>query len=166
MSERLELKLSDSFLIPTENPELELKVTVLNINEGMNEWLKEKCPELKEYMQYVDRVRKYSRETSLRDAVVKAVDECIQEGILRKFLTEQKAEVVKVSIYEFDEEREMKLIREDEREIGREEGIEEGKQKILLLSKMLLDANRIDDLKRATDDGAYLEELCREYSIT
>ncbi len=78
----------------------------------------------------------------------------------------QKAEVVKVSIYEYDEEREMKLIREDEREIGREEGIEEGKQKILLLSKMLLDANRIDDLKRATDDEAYLEELCREYSIS
>ena len=94
----------------------------------------------------------------------------------------QKAEVVKVSIYEFDEEREMRLIREDEREIGREEGIEigkasgieigkasgreEGKQKILLLSRMLLDADRIDDLKRATDDAAYLEELCREYSIT
>ena len=82
----------------------------------------------------------------------------------------QKAEVVKVSIYEFDEEREMRLIREDEREIGREEGkasgIKEGKQKILLLSKMLLDANRIDDLKRATDDEAYLEELCREYSIS
>ena len=74
----------------------------------------------------------------------------------------QKAEVVKVSIYEFDEEREMRLIREDEREIGREEG----KQKILLLSKMLLDDNRIDDLKRATDDEAYLEELCREYSIS
>ena len=66
-----------------------------------------------------------------------------------------------MSIYEFDEEREMRLIREDEREIGREEG----KQKILLLSKMLLDANRIDDLRRATDDKTYLEELCREYSI-
>ncbi len=70
-----------------------------------------------------------------------------------------------MSIYEFDEEREMRLIREDEREIGREEGREEGKQKILLLSKLLLDANRIDDLRRATDDKTYLEELCREYSI-
>lgn len=32
-----------------------LKVTVLNINEGMNEQLKEKCPDLKQYLQYVDR---------------------------------------------------------------------------------------------------------------
>ena len=110
----------------------------------------------------------------LKDAVERVVDECIKEGILREFLMEQKAEVVKVSIYEFDEEREMRLIREDEREIGREEGIEigeasgreEGKQTILTLSKILLNANRIDDLKRATDDEAYLEELCREYSIS
>ena len=169
MSERLELKLSDSFLIPTDKPELELKVTVLNINEGMNEQLKERCPDLKEYMQYVDRVRRYSEEMPLRDAVIRAVDECIQEGILRDFLMKQKAEVIKVSIYEFDEEREMRLIREDEREIGREEGIEIGRaserQNILALSKILLKSNRIDDLKRAADDEVYLEELCREYSI-
>ena len=169
MSERLELKLSDSFLIPTDKPELELKVTVLNINEGMNEQLKERCPDLKEYMQYVDRVRRYSEEMPLRDAVIRAVDECIQEGILRDFLMKQKAEVIKVSIYEFDEEREMRLIREDEREIGREEGIEIGRaserQNILALSKILLNSNRIDDLKRAADDEVYLEELCREYSI-
>ena len=33
-----------------------------------------------------------------------------------------------MSIYEFDEEREMELIRQDEREIGREEGREQGEQ--------------------------------------
>ncbi len=185
MSERLELKLSDSFLVPTDNPELELKVTVLNINEGMNEQLKEKCLDLKEYMQYVDRVRRYSREMPLHDAVVKAVDECIQEGILRDFLLEQKAEVVKVSIYEFDEEREMKLIREDEREIGREEGIEigkasgieigrasgreegrtEGERRITVLYKCLLDDERTEDLRRAFEDDTYRSILCKEYGI-
>lgn len=77
-----------------------------------------------------------------------------------------------MSIYEFDEEREMKLIREDEREIGREEGIEEGREegrikieRILRLNKVLLSDNRIDDLKRATDDEAYRQMLCEEYSI-
>lgn len=165
MPEQLELKLSDSFMIPTDSPKLELKVIVLNINEGMNEQLKGKCPDLKEYMQYVDKVRKYNKEMPLKDAVERAADECIREGILREFLMKQKAEVVKVSIYEFDEEREMRLIREDEREIGRESGREEGKQTILTLSKILLNADRIDDLKRATEDEAYLEELCQEYGI-
>ncbi len=185
MAERVELKLSDSFLVPTDNPELELKVTVLNINEGMNEQLKEKCPDLKEYMQYVNRVRRYGREMPLRDAVVKAVDECIQEGILSNFLMEQKAEVVKMSIYEFDEEREMRLIREDEREIGREEGIEigkasgieigrasgreegrtEGERRITVLYKCLLDDERTEDLRRAFEDDTYRSILCKEYGI-
>lgn len=80
------MKLSDNFLIPTDSPELELKVTVLNINDGMNEQLKRKCPELKQYMQYVDKVRNYNKELELKDAVMRAVDECIREGILRDFL--------------------------------------------------------------------------------
>mgnify|MGYP001080612725 CR=1 FL=1 len=77
-----------------------------------------------------------------------------------------------MSIYEFDEEREMRLIRADERELGREEGLELGRkegrlkvERILMLNKILLSGNRIDDLKRAVDDEAYLKALCEEYSI-
>lgn len=80
----------------------------------------------------------------------------------------QKGEVIKVSIYEFDEEREMRLIRADEREIGREEGIEIGKVENMRQKKafkILLDDNRIDDLKRAVEDETYLAALCEEYSI-
>ena len=77
-----------------------------------------------------------------------------------------------MSIYEFDEEREMRLIRADERELGREEGLELGRkegwlkvERILMLNKILLSGNRIDDLKRAVDDEAYPKALCEEYSI-
>ena len=64
----------------------------------MNEQLKEKCLDLKEYMQYVNKVRRYSVGMPLHDAVVKTVDECIRENILRDFLMEQKAKVIKMSI--------------------------------------------------------------------
>lgn len=157
LAERMELKLSDNFIIPTDNPALELRVTILNINDGMNEGLKEKCPALKQYMQYVNRVRKYSKEMNLKSAVTRAVDECIYEGILKDFLIKQKAEVIKMSIYEFDEEREMKLIRESEREFG--------EYRIRTLYKYLLSDNRIDDLKRATEDVLYCNALCEEYSL-
>ena len=165
MPEHMELKLSDSFLVPTDNPELELKVTVLNINNGMNERLKKKCPDLKQYMQYVDKVRSYSKEMTLKDAVVTAVDECIRDNILKDFLIKQKAEVIKMSIYEFDEEREMRLIREDEREIGQEIGMAFGEQRILMLYKILMEDDRPEDFKRAVDDKEYLEELCKEYDV-
>ena len=168
LPEQMEMKLSDSYLVQTDEPSLELKVKVLNINPGMNEELKERCPELKQYMQYVDKVRKYSKEMELKDAVIKAVEECIRKNILKDFLMEQKAEVVKMSIYEFDEEREMAIIRADERELGREEGLEEGRaesRRITVLYKCLLDDERIEDLRKAVEDDAYRSTLCGEYGI-
>ena len=53
------LKLSDLYQIPEKEPKLELQVLMLNINDGNNEELKESCQVLKEYMQYVNRVREY-----------------------------------------------------------------------------------------------------------
>ena len=119
--ERLEQKLSEAFEVKTDDPELELTVTILNINSGMNEELKSRCPVLKEYMLYVEKVRENRRSMPLEDAVRKAIDYCIGNGILRDFLSRQRAEVYKMSIYEYDEERELRLIRRDEREIGRQE---------------------------------------------
>lgn len=121
MPERQEIKLSEAFEVPSDNPELELRVQILNINPGMNEELKEKCSVLKEYMLYVEKVREYAKSMEFKEAVEKAVEYCIEHNILRDFLLRQRAEVIKMSIYEYDEEREMKLIRADEREIGREE---------------------------------------------
>ena len=57
---------------------LRIKQPDININTGMNEQIKEKCPALKQYMQYVDMVREYNKETSLKDAVIKSVDESCQ----------------------------------------------------------------------------------------
>ena len=66
---------------------------------------------LKEYAQYVAKVRKYvSKNISLEEAVTRAVDECIEEGILAEFLMKNKAEVIKVSIYEYDKEFEEEIV--------------------------------------------------------
>ena len=126
--ERMELKLSDLYQIAEPEPMLELKVIMLNINDGNNEDLKKSCKVLKEYMQYVNRVRKYvyEYEMKLEDAVERAVTECIRENILKDFLIENRAEVIAMSIFEFDEEREMKLISEEEYQSGLEDGIKKG----------------------------------------
>ena len=122
------LRLSEAFEVPTKDPELELKVTILNINPRMNEDLKEKCPVLKQYTQYVEQVRCNSMNMSLEQAVEEAIEYCIQHNILKEFLSKQKAEVIKMSIFEYDEEREIELIRRDEREIGKEIGKEIGQK--------------------------------------
>ena len=123
----MELRLSDAYENPVDEPDLELKVTMLNINAGHNEELMNSCHVLQEYARYVARVRKYVAEMPLDEAVERAVTECIREGILAEFLKKNHAEVVKVSIFEYDKEKEEKKLRKAEYEYGREQGREEGR---------------------------------------
>ena len=137
------LRLSEAFEVSTDDPELELKVTILNINPKMNEELKEKCPVLKQYTQYVEQVRYNSAGMPLEQAVETAIEYCIRHDILKDFLLKQRAEVVKMSIVEYDEEREIELIRRDEREIGKEMGIQEERQR----AQEELDKNRENTIR-------------------
>ena len=116
----MEHRLSDAYEIIRGEPALELKALVININEGHNQKLMESCQILKEYAQYVSKVRTYKKMLSLNEAVEKAVEECIQEGILREFLLKNKAEVVAMSIFEYDREWEEEILRKEEFEAGRE----------------------------------------------
>ncbi len=125
--ERKELYLSTAFEIPEEDPALELRVTQLNINPGYNEELLRKCPALFEYMEYVNCVRTYQTDgDTLRDAVSKAVDDCIRDDILKEFLLQNKAEVVKMTIFEYDEEQHKQTIYDEGYEEGYGSGYDSG----------------------------------------
>ena len=67
-----------------------------------------------------------SNELSLEEAVEKAVTECINENILRDFLSSNRAEVINMSIFEYDKELEKKKLRRAEFQAGMEAGIEQG----------------------------------------
>ena len=120
------LRLSDSFLKRTQHPELELKVRILNINYGKNRELMEKCKTLEGYSILVARIRAHAKELPLEKAVDRAVTECIRENILADFLTRQRAEVKAMSIFEYDEAKERKLLQESYLEEGIEIGMERG----------------------------------------
>lgn len=126
------LKLSDFYQKKVDEPELELKVHMLNINPGYNEKLLEQCKPLREYMQYVQKVRDYATKLSIEEAVNIAVDECIKEDVLEEFLTKFKQEAIQVSIFEYDEEGVIRLIRQDERAQGIQQGIRQGEKNMLL----------------------------------
>lgn len=120
--------LSEAYENLTREPNLELKVITLNINEGHNSKLMEQCQILKEYAQYVAKVREYAGNTDLDTAVEQAVNDCIQKGILAEFLRKNKSEVIAMSIFEYDKEEEERKLRKAEYEAGREEGIKEGRE--------------------------------------
>ena len=179
--ERQILKLSDAFQKKEEKVDLELKVLVLNINAGMNRQIMESCRTLKEYSIYVERVRKYQYRAvmPIEQAVEKAVTECICENILADFLKRQRAEVVVMSILEYNEEEEIKKIRASERrggyddgwnagnEVGKIEGKKEALLEILeekgevteLLTKKIQDQNDMTILK------SWIQKACMIDSV-
>ena len=120
--DRWENALSDAYETPDKEPRLVLKVLTLNMNEGHNKELMEQCQTLREYAKYVALVRKYKKEMKLDAAVKCAVDECIQSGILAEFLKKNRAEVIAVSIFEYDKEEEEKKLRKAEYEAGYDDG--------------------------------------------
>ena len=120
------MRLSDAYMIKEEEGSLEVKVVMLNINKGYNETLLNACETLKEYAEYVSRVRKNAKEMELEEAVEQAITECIREGILSEFLKKNRAEAKSVSIYEYDMEKHMRMERAEAREEGIKEGIEKG----------------------------------------
>ena len=125
VDDRVELRLSNAYEHLAGEPDLELKVLMLNVNEGHNKELMEQCQTLKEYAIYVARVRKYTSEMNLNDAVARAIDDCIKEGTLVEFLRKNRSEVKMVSILEYDKEWEEKKLRKAEYEAGKSEGIAE-----------------------------------------
>ena len=117
MTEQSVLRLSDAYESKSEL-DLELRIRFININPGYNEEIVEKSPTLYQYVKFVDIVRKYQKEMPFPEAVEKAIDECIKKGILAEFLRKNRAEVLRVSIFEYDEEKNKKLIDEFISEVG------------------------------------------------
>lgn len=169
--EQQTLCLSDAFEKRQEEPSLELSVTVYNINPGHNRELLEACRLLREYAQYVEHVRSYTEELPLSEAVEKAVDDCIRNGILTEFLSRNRAEAIEVSIFEYDEEKHMRSERKEWREIGREEGRSEGREEGRAeglkagfdMLKTLMEEGNTEEIKRALSDSDYQEQLCQKY---
>ena len=152
LSDFSEHRLSSAFENLSGEPKLELIVTVLNINEGHNALLMEHCKTLREYAQYVAKVRKYTADMSLNEAVECAVDECIKENILADFLRKNRAEVISMSIFEYDKEEEEKKLRKAEYEAGIQKGV-------LNTARHLLELNllSLENISRAT--GLSIDEL-------
>ena len=138
MPDRKELRLSDAFQQPTEQPDIEVVAHMLNINYGHNKELMERCRKLKEYSLFIDTIRNYLKKNkhwSNEQAISKAIDDCIQNNILRDILQKERLRVMASILSEFDEVGYKEMIRqeayEDAYEEGHEAGLEEGREQEL-----------------------------------
>lgn len=152
MDEEGELRLSDAFVKKQEIPNLEVIVKVKNINMGNSRELFEKCRPMRDYMIFVDKVRRYSQEQPLEDAVERTIRECMEEDVMADFLKRNRAEVVKMCLYEYDEER--------QREFDREEGREEGRDaERIEVARRMLKFHKLSYVEVAEFVGLTVEEV-------
>ena len=114
------IRLSDMFENYVNNPQIELKVRVININGDAA--ILDRCKSLRDYMTFVEKVRYKTdfENIDIRTAVMTAMDECMKDDILVDFFEEHRAEVIEVSIYDYDEEKVRKILAEEAKEEGRE----------------------------------------------
>ena len=115
--ERKILRLSEAF---GSEGDIEVIVTMLNINYGKNRELMEACEPLSEYAWLVETIRKNQRTMrNLETAIDAAIDEMPDEFVIKRFLLMNKAEVKGMFLTEYDQEKVLaQAVNEDRRRVA------------------------------------------------
>jgi predicted transposase/invertase (TIGR01784 family) len=126
------IHLSDTFegLLSLEKPvpALELTVRVININEGRNAQIAQRCRKLAEYSAFIAKVREFEKELGDRtEAFKKAVKYCQKHDILKEFMELHATEVLSMLMTEWNWD--------DALAVRYEEGMEQEK---LIIARNLL----------------------------
>ena len=142
---------------------------MLNINYGYNKDLMERCKPLKEYAIFVDTIRKYLKtENEPAVAAKRAVEECIEHGILKDILLKEKGVIEDMITVCYDEEIHKMREAEYNQELGEERGKEIGKQlgKQQIVKKMYNAGMSIEQIMGITElTREELEKLLQPETI-
>ena len=151
--DRIVLRLTDAF---DGESDVEVNVLMININYGHNKELLENCKPLHEYSWFVDKIREKQKIlNSLEDAVDASIDEMNDSFLIKPFLLENKAEVKRMCITEYDEEKTFAAQRKEGRAEGRAEGKHEAT--IEIANTMLENGESVE--KTSLYSGLTIEEV-------
>ena len=154
----VKLKLSDAFIHKDDSGQFQWTATMINLNKGKNDQLLAKCKALSDYMHLINLIREYQKRMTFKDAVDKAVEECIQNNVLAEFLTKHRSEVLDMCITEYNEKAFVSGIHEE----GRQQGIQQG---IAALVKTLRRLKQSDDdiVKNIMEEFGLSEKDAKSY---
>ncbi|MCL2015554.1 MAG: hypothetical protein FWG68_04835 [Defluviitaleaceae bacterium] len=120
------MRLSDAFILPDNQPALELTVKVIDISYGSGSEALAKSPTLNGYAYFIHLIESGIKAGIGRDkAIATAIERCIKENILADFLSENYGGLIDMLGYEYTIGDELRGSWLDGKEEGRQEGIEE-----------------------------------------
>jgi len=123
-----EMNLSKAFEVPDNSGRYKWTAQVYNINAGHNEELLNACKPLKDYSDFINKVKEKLRNgKKIKEAVTQAVDWAIEQDLLDGYFKRKKSEVIEMALTEFDELEFAKMVREE----GEAEGIKKGEERMV-----------------------------------
>ena len=93
----------------------------------------------------------------MKEAMGEAVQYCIEHDILADFLRKYRAEVLGMLLEKFDKKKYVRTLKR--------EASEEERARLNRLTQILIDQNRVDDLRRAAEDIGFQEQLLQELHL-
>ena len=149
-----EMKLEDAFSDP--NPVITLKVQSFDIKYERNSRLLNDCQEIMYYSLFVSKVEEYKTpEITAEQAVLRAVNYCIEHDVMKEFMEEHRQEVVNMFTEEWNIEEAKRVVAE--------EAEAKGEERLSKLNALLSAAGRMDELVKSFTDKALRKKLLQEY---
>ena len=144
------VKLSDLFKVQGNGGNnLELIVTVYNMNKGHNKKIMGRSKTLNEYAGFVAKVREQTEVgLELTEALKKAVENCVKEGILREFLQKYGGDIVNILYREFNMDEAKEVWAEEAREEIAEKMLSDNEPMSKIIKYTGLTEENILDLKQ------------------
>ena len=150
------LKLSDAFMNKDNSGAYEWTAKVLNIHPVYAKELQKNCKALYDYSCYVYRIKNNIKSGMKNDeAIEEAITWAEKQHLLGNFFKIQKAEVIGMSLTEFDEDEFKRICRED----GYAEGLSKG-QKDGRMEKA------IEDARNLYINGVSIEIIAKSLNMT
>ena len=160
--------------------DISARVTLLNINQGHNRELMEKCRPLDDYSKFIFKIRNYydckktdkmtdeDLDCLLAEAVAAAIED-LPDGPVKKYLKNEVNKVTDMCVFDFDLERSLKNSFKDGEEIGEARGkaIGEarGEDNLADLLLHLHAVGRFEESAKVLTDKDLRQRLYKEFGI-
>ena len=119
-------KLSDSYMTEQENPQLELKVNIYNINYEVNAEIVRKSKSLNEYSRFIGKIKENLADgLSLEESIKQAIEYGVEHDIMREFLEANGTEVCNMLLSGWNIDEALAVSKEE----GYEDGFEAGERR-------------------------------------
>lgn len=123
-------KLSDSYMTEQENPQLELKVNIYNINYEVNAEIVQKSKSLNEYSRFIGKIKENLADgLSLEESIKQAIEYGVEHDIMREFLEANGTEVCNMLLSGWNMDEALAVSKEEGFEDGLEFGVAYGEKK-------------------------------------